>query len=258
MAEEKVFNKYESRGNQNWREMTARDPRRFNSYQQARYDWILKMAGDVRGKKVLDIGSGGGSLSYLLAKRGANVTGIEYEERGVQFARENLASADRGQRLRCAFLQGSAYELPFEAETFDVAVSCEVIEHLQEPDRMLREAARVLKPGGKMVLTTPYRLSEVPHDENHVKEYYPGELKALVAKYFSDAAVKETHHMFWRTLYTYSVRVAGGRPLGKWAINALTLWFGWNPHLLDIKPGKFDLYSSLLAWGSKDARSVAP
>jgi len=249
--QEKVFDKYEKRGNQNWREMIARDPRRFNAYQQARYDWILKTAGDVRGKKVLDAGCGGGSLSYLLAKAGASVVGVEYDERGVAFARGNLASADPHKRLSYEFMQGSVYELPFPDTSFDLVVSCEVIEHLDKPEKMLSEIKRVLKLGGKVILTTPYRLTELPKDPNHVHEFYPGELLALMSGHFAEARVKETHHMFWRSLYVYGFRFAGKRALAKWTINALTMWFGWNPFMIDYPEGKFDLFSSLLAWGTK-------
>ena len=172
----------------------SKDPRVFNAYQQARYDWILKMAGDVRGKKVLDVGCGGGSFVYLLAKAGADATGVENEELGLEFARENLASVG-GENLHYAFVHGSANELPFKPESFDVVVSCEVIEHLEEPENMLSEVSRVLKKGGKFILTTPYRLTEIPQDPNHVKEYFPEELKKMLEKYFriTDTSATDEH-----------------------------------------------------------------
>lgn len=251
IKKEKEFNKYKERGNQNWREMTSRDPRRFNAYQQGRYEWILRPLGDIKGKRVLDAGSGGGSLSYLLAQAGAKVEGVEFDEKGVELARENLRSADRGRNLICNFTHGSVYELPFEKNAFDAVVSCEVIEHLQEPERMLAEVARVLKPGGIFVLTTPYRLTEIPQDENHVKEFYPGEVQHMLEKHFRDVGTKETHHLLWRSLYVHSFRWAGNRPLGKWVINALALWFRWNPFLIDYRKGKFDLFSGICAWGHR-------
>lgn len=248
---EKQFDKYQKRGNQNWREMHARDPRRYNAYQQARYEWIMRVAGDLRGKSVLDLGCGGGSLTYLMAKKGAEVVGVEYEAEGLAFARQNLASADPFNHLRYNLVQGSAYDLPCEDNSFDVVVSCEVIEHLETPERMLAEAKRVLKPGGRLVLTTPYRLTEEPKDPNHVHEFYPNELRALMQQTFAETQVKETHHMFWRALFVYGFRFAGRRPLGKWAINALTIWVGWNPFMIDYPPGKFDLFTTLIAWGTK-------
>lgn len=250
LKKEKEFDKYKKRGNANWRAMMSKDIRIFNAYQQARYGQILKVAGDIRGEKVLDIGCGGGSLTYLLAKAGAETVGAENEELGLQLARENLASVSE-KHLRCTFVHASAYKLPFEAESFDVVVSCEVIEHLRKPERMLNEAKRVLKPGGKFILTTPYRLTEFPLDENHVKEYFPGEIRAMLEKYFKQVEVKETHHMFWRTLFTHGFRWVGRRPLGKWTVNALTLWFGWNPFMVDYPKGKFNLYSGICACGRK-------
>lgn len=76
MNQEKEFDKYKKLGSMHWQEMTSRDPRFFNAYQQARYDWILRVARDIRGKKVLDLGCGDGSLTYLLAKNGA----IDYSD----------------------------------------------------------------------------------------------------------------------------------------------------------------------------------
>jgi len=248
---EKKFDKYEKRGNQNWEQMMSKDFRFFNAYQQARYGWIVRFAGDLRGKKILDLGCGGGSLTYILAKAGAEVTGVEQEGLGLQFAKENLMTVDRDKNWKYSFVQASAYELPFEKDYFDTVVNCEVIEHLENPEKMLQEVARVLKKGGKFILTTPYRLTEVPQDPNHVKEYFPGELEAMLKKYFSNVGIKLTHHMFWRAFYTYPVRLYKRRPLGKWFVNILVLLFGWNPFMIDhATPGKFDVFSTICAWGS--------
>ena len=249
---EKVFDKYKTRGNRNWEEMRSRDPRFFNAYQQARYEWILKLAGDIHDKKVLDLGSGGGSLTYLLAKAGAKVTGAEYDELGLEYAKKNLAEMNAQNKLDYSFVHASAYKLPFEKEYFDTVVHCEVIEHLAEPEKMLAEVLRVLKPGGKFILTTPYRLTEVPQDPNHIKEYFPEEIQMLLEKYFKNVGIKLTHHMFWRTLYTYPFWIYKNRPLGKWFINTFALLFGWNPFMRDyIITGKFDLFATICAVGYK-------
>ena len=119
-------------------------------------------------------------------------------------------------------MTGVSYMIPFVAAGgilakelstagFDVVVSCEVIEHLSEPEKMLREATRVLKEGGKLVVTTPYRLTETPQDPHHAHEFYPRELKSLLEKHFVAVEYILTHHLFWRSLYTYGVRIAGGR-----------------------------------------------
>lgn len=252
MSGEKIFSKYRDRGSMHWREMTSRSIRRFNAFQQARYDWIIKTAGDTRGKKVLDIGCGDGALSYLLAKTGALVTGVDNEELGLKFARENFNKEDPERKLRYEFIPASAYELPLADESFDLVVSCEVIEHLQYPEKMLAEARRVLRPGGKLILTTPYRLRETPSDPNHVREFFPQELEGLVATHFRVVQTKLTHQILWYGIFTYSIRHFGNRQIGMWLINALTLWFGINPFNFDYKtPTKRDIFTEILIEAEK-------
>ena len=214
MAEEKIFNKYKDRGSVHWREMTSRDPRRFNAFQQARYDWIIKTAGDMKGKRVLDLGCGDGSLTYMLCRAGAHVVGADNEDMGIKFARENLASQNVDNKLHYEFVVASAYSLPFENASFDIIAHCEVIEHLAEPERMLAEAKRVMKTDGKFIVTTPHRLHEFPKDPNHVREFFPEELKALLQKFFPSVEIKLTHQIMWYALHSYSVRHFGNRQLG--------------------------------------------
>jgi 2-polyprenyl-3-methyl-5-hydroxy-6-metoxy-1,4-benzoquinol methylase len=252
MTEEKVFNKYQDRGSIHWREMVSRDIRKFNAFQQARYDWIVKIAGDIRGKKILDLGCGDGALTFLLAEQGAIITGVDNEELGIKFAQENLASQDRKHNLRYDFVLGSAYELPFPEESFDLVVSCEVIEHLQYPEKMLMEARRVLRAGGKLVLSTPHRLSEIPADSNHVREFFPKELEKIMAEYFSAVQLKLTHHIFWYGLYSYTFRNFGNRHFGTWLVNFFYFLFGWNPFMIEYDPPtKRDLFTEILACGIK-------
>lgn len=251
---EKHFDKYQKRGSIHWHEMTSRDLRRFNAFQQARYDWILRMAGKIAGQKVLDLGCGDGPLSYLLAKKGAQVIGVDNEDLGLKFARENLASKSAEGPLHCEFVLASAYKLPFADESFDLVVNCEVIEHLAESKLMLAEIKRVLKKRGRLILTTPHRLREEPSDPNHVREYFPGELETLLAEFFPEVSVKLTHHIFWYGLFTYAFRHFQNRQFGRWFINGLTLWFGFNPFLLDFKtPTKQDLFTEILAIAHKSA-----
>lgn len=246
------FNKYKERGSLHWREMVSKDVRVFNAYQQARYGWILKIIENVRGKKILDLGCGDGSLTYILAKAGAEVIGIDNEELGLKYANENLESVNQKKNLRYTFIATSAYELPFDTETFDFVVCCDVVEHLNEPERMFREVSRVLKTGGKFVLTTPYRLTEFPQDINHTKEYYPEEMKKFLGQFFKEADVRETHHLMWRSIYVHAFRMFGGRPIARWMINIPCIIFGWNPFMISYdKKTKFDAFSNICAWGSK-------
>ena len=100
--------------------------------------------------RVLDIGCGNGSLSYLFAKQGCEVIGIEDSASGVAAASKSFPE--------CKFIYASLYDLPYsELEgSFDVVISAEVIEHLQFPRELIRAAKKCLKPNGSLILTTPY------------------------------------------------------------------------------------------------------
>src|SRR6266851_4952547 len=95
-----------------------------------------------RNPKALDLGAGRGELSARLALLGYDVTAVE--RYAPQFeAKVPLVEAD----LNEAF--------PFEAATFDVAMGIEILEHLENPRIFLRELARILRPGGTAVVSTP-------------------------------------------------------------------------------------------------------
>ncbi|HEY9632662.1 MAG TPA: class I SAM-dependent methyltransferase [Coleofasciculaceae cyanobacterium] len=100
--------------------------------------------------RVLDLGCGNGSLSHLIAQQGYEVVGVEDCEQGVAIARQSFPD--------CHFIQGSIYELPYSelANSFDIVISAEVIEHLLYPRELLKAAKKCLKPNGRLILTTPY------------------------------------------------------------------------------------------------------
>ena len=100
--------------------------------------------------RILDLGSGNGSLSNFLTQKGYDVVGVEESTSGIEMACKNF--------LDCQFIQGSNYDLPHHklGEKFDLIISIEVIEHLFYPKELLRSAKRYLKPGGRLILSTPY------------------------------------------------------------------------------------------------------
>ena len=247
---ETMYGKYRERGSLQWREMITRGIRRFNAFQQGRYDLIIKYLGDVRGKKVLDLGGGDAALAYCLYTKGARVTVIDNEPLGIEFGEKNFASKG----AEAEFVLGSAYELPFADNSFDHIVCSEVIEHLEHPERAIREASRVLKRGGMCIVTTPYRLLETPTDSDDLRAYFPSELGSLLKPYFKTVTVMSTHHIFWFGLYTYALRRFRNRQFGRWFINALALWFRFNPFTIEYPhPTKFDRFTQLIAIGRKDA-----
>ena len=99
-------------------------------------------------KRVLDVGTGAGLLALLYAELGHEVTGLDFSQAMLEQARER---ADR-HGLPVDFVRGDAEALPFGDESFDVVTNRIVIWSLPSPGVAVREWARVLKPGGKLVL----------------------------------------------------------------------------------------------------------
>ncbi len=100
----------------------------------------------LSGKKFLDAGCGTGWVSSEAHKRGAVVTSMDV---GPELLKKVA------QKVKTTAVIGSIMEMPFANDTFDIVVSTEVIEHVTEPLRALKELHRVVKPGGIVVVTTP-------------------------------------------------------------------------------------------------------
>ncbi len=145
----------------------------------------------VRGRRVLDLASGEGYGSALLAETAARVTGLELDAEAVTHATSAYPIA------RLSFLLGSITEMPFGAGSFDLAVCFEALEHVAEHDRLCAEAARVLVPGGSFVVSTPNRdvYTEQAGFQNpfHVKELDLGEFRALLGRHFRHVAILGQH-----------------------------------------------------------------
>lgn len=117
---------------------------------KATYDrpTILAMAGDVSGKRVLDVGCASGVLTRLFAERGANAVGIDLNPRLIQRAREKRGDMAE---FRVADI---AQPLHFDDASFDVVAASLVLHYLADWSVPLREFARVLRPGGAFVMST--------------------------------------------------------------------------------------------------------
>ncbi len=223
-----TFTKYRDSGALHWREMTSRSLLTFNAHQQARYEVALRALGDIKGKKVCDLGCGDGALTSLLVRRGAIVTAVDNEPQGIDLAQKIFEY----EKLACTFVCGSVEKIPLPDGEFDAVVSCDVIEHLDRRAEHVAEAARILRAGGIAVITTPYRICETPAPF-HTHEFYPSELIALAQSYFHECIVSETHHMFWNSFFNYRPQLLRGFHLGRVFINIMTLLFRTNPFLRD-------------------------
>jgi 2-polyprenyl-6-hydroxyphenyl methylase/3-demethylubiquinone-9 3-methyltransferase len=120
---------------------TAVNPPRFNYFQK-----ILSAQPQLntRGLRVLDIGCGGGLLAEQFAALGCKVTGIDQSLPSLTAAKAHAAIMG----LDIDYLHGSAEHLPFTDKYFDIVCCCDVLEHVDSIDVVIKELARVLKPGG--------------------------------------------------------------------------------------------------------------
>lgn len=146
----------------------------------ARYHFAAR---DVAGREVLDLACGAGYGSAILSAAGARrVLGVDVALEAVAHAR---ASSGEGP----LFLAADGMGLPFADHRFDRIVAFEILEHVKDPEALLFEAARVLRPGGLLILSTPER--EAYHEARggvpnpyHVQELSVSELRALLERVF--------------------------------------------------------------------------
>jgi SAM-dependent methyltransferase len=146
-----------------------------------RFDQLGLQAGD----RVLDVGAGFGRHVYECARRGARVVALDFAADEVVQTRDTLAAmvevgeitADR----LTGVLRGDARRLPFPDATFDVVITSEVLEHIQDDVTAISEMVRVLKPGGRFAATVPAWLPEVVNwklsDEYHAPKSEGGHVR---------------------------------------------------------------------------------
>lgn len=109
---------------------------------------MLELIGDVAGVRVLEVGCGDGALSVELARRGATVVGADASEQMIAAARERARAAG----VSATFVVGPAEALPFDSESFDVVVAQTILCFVEDGSPAFGEIARVLHPGGKLVI----------------------------------------------------------------------------------------------------------
>jgi len=115
-----------------------------------RLDWIEQSVG-LAGKRVLDVGCGGGLLSEGMAARGAQVTGIDLSEKPLGVARLHLLESGNQVDYRMISAEHLAEEAP---ASFDVVTCLEMLEHVPNPASVVSACARLVKPGGTVFFST--------------------------------------------------------------------------------------------------------
>ena len=133
---------------------------------------IARAIAGLTPSTALDIGAGAGGNTRELEAAGWQATALEFSDAGVELARA------RGLEV----VQGDARDMPFPDDSFGLAVAYDVLEHIKEDDQVVAEIARVVRPGGKVLIAvSAYPRLWSPHDEavGHVRRYTRPELVAL-------------------------------------------------------------------------------
>ena len=115
-----------------------------------RLEWIDERAA-LAGKKVLDVGCGGGILAEAMARRGAQVTGIDLSDKALRVAELHLLESQLDVRYEKAMAEEYA---TVHAGAYDVVTCMELLEHVPQPESMVAACARLTRPGGQVFFST--------------------------------------------------------------------------------------------------------
>jgi len=144
------------------------------------YAWALEWLEPVSGARILDAACGAGFGSHAISEYVEWVVGVDVSVSAI------VEAADRYRRSNLSFAAMDCSTLGFRDERFDAVLSFETIEHVADDHRYVDEIARVLRPGGRLVLSTPRAQSRgaVPENPYHVREYTWGQLEGLLTPRF--------------------------------------------------------------------------
>lgn len=116
-----------------------------------RLGWIRDAAGSLQGKRVLDVGCGGGILAESMAAEGADVTGIDLAEKSLKVARLHGLESGIKVDYRAVPVEELAQEQP---GSYDVVTCMEMLEHVPDPGSIVKACATLVKPGGWVFFST--------------------------------------------------------------------------------------------------------
>lgn len=142
----------------------------------SRYLSVLNL---VKNKRVLDVAAGTGYGSRLIAGNARSVSGLDYSQSAIEYARKHYPASN------LTYTQGDAHSMPYSDNEFDVVVSFETIEHLSDPQAFINEVKRVLTSDGVFIVSTPNDDEFMEGNEFHVHEFDLKELTNSIKKNFS-------------------------------------------------------------------------
>lgn len=153
---------------------------------QARYRWASRLAA---GGRVLDAACGGGWGTAVLAESAAGAVGVDFSPAAIADARRDYGEVAN-------FQEGDLRRLPFDAGEFDCVVCFEAIAHVADPEQALDELRRVLRPGGRLLVSTPNRDVYPGGNPLHLREMTSEDLEGLLAARFANVAMHRQQAYF--------------------------------------------------------------
>lgn len=152
------------------------------------YAWVVPWC---VGARVLDAGCGEGYGADAVARVASRVVAFDYDATVVAHV--------RGRYADLAAVRGDLQRMPFAGGAFEVVVNLQTIEHLHNQPGFVRECARVLRPAGTLVVTTPNRLTfspgrDTPLNPFHTRELSPSELRDLLTPEFTVTRMLGVRH----------------------------------------------------------------
>jgi len=142
------IDKFAALANRWWDENGPQKP--LHHLNPARLNYVAKQF-PLRGKKILDVGCGGGLLSEALAREGAEVSALDLAEELIEIAKLHLYESNVKVDYRLQSVESLAEEMPGQ---FDAITCMEMLEHVPDPSSILRACEKLLKPGGKCFIST--------------------------------------------------------------------------------------------------------
>ena len=144
------------------------------------------IASELDDAVVLEAGCGEGYGAQLVAKRARSVVALDYDAYAIAHVGRAYPAL--------AVVRGNLVALPFGAATYDAVVSLQTVEHLWDQDAFVAECRRVLRPGGRLILSTPNRLTFPSGNPFHARDLSAAELRGLVTRHGGKAALHGLRH----------------------------------------------------------------
>lgn len=189
--------------------------------------------------KILEIGCGRGDFLTEFSRVGLTPYGVDRESSAIEFS--------KGLDIRLCDI--SKEKLPFQDEYFDIVYHKSLIEHLYDPDNLMKESIRTLKPGGKIIILTPDWVSQMKNfyeDITHSRPYDKSALRDALAIYgFRNIAVERFYQLpiLWKYKYIKILAFFMRMFLGVHVARSLTemtkvKFFRWSVELMVLGYGE--------------------